>query len=88
MKYTTFIHHIADDVVLLTSSGDSLQLALEWFAAECEMVRMRFSTSKSVAIVFSRKKVECPLQVREEFLLQVEEFRYLGVLFTSDAKRE
>ncbi|TWW64333.1 hypothetical protein D4764_03G0013410 [Takifugu flavidus] len=30
------------------------------------------------------KKVECLLRVKEEILPQVEEFKYLGVLFTSD----
>ncbi len=30
----------------------------------------------------------CPLQVGGEFLLQVEEFKYLGVLFTSEGRME
>uniref|UniRef100_A0A3Q3CXU9 Reverse transcriptase domain-containing protein n=1 Tax=Haplochromis burtoni TaxID=8153 RepID=A0A3Q3CXU9_HAPBU len=77
-----------DDVVLLASSGDGLQFALERFAAECEAVGMRITTSKSEATVLSRKKVECPLRVRDETLPQMEEFKYLGVLFTSDGKRE
>ncbi len=37
---------------------------------------------------FSRKKVDCPLQVGGEFLPQVEEFKYLGVLFTSEGRME
>uniref|UniRef100_A0A669BS49 Reverse transcriptase domain-containing protein n=1 Tax=Oreochromis niloticus TaxID=8128 RepID=A0A669BS49_ORENI len=78
----------SEDVVLLASSGDGLQLALEQFAAECEAVGMRMSTSKSEAMVLSRKRVECPLRVRDKFLPQVEEFKYLGVLFTSDGRRE
>ncbi|KAI3353718.1 hypothetical protein L3Q82_004952 [Scortum barcoo] len=49
---------------------------------------MRISTSKSEAMGFSRKRVDCPLRVGEEFLLQVEEFKYLGVLFTSKGKME
>ncbi|XP_068613462.1 AN1-type zinc finger protein 3-like [Brachionichthys hirsutus] len=44
---------------------------------------MRISTSKSEAMVLSRKRVECTLRVGEEILPQVEEFKYLGVLFTS-----
>ncbi|CAI5677887.1 unnamed protein product [Oreochromis niloticus] len=78
----------AYDVVLLASSGDGLRLALERFAAECEAAGMRISTSKSEAIVLSRKRVECPLRVGDEFLPQVEEFKYLGVLFASDGRRE
>ncbi|KAK3512120.1 hypothetical protein QTP70_031238 [Hemibagrus guttatus] len=74
----------ADDVVLLASSGLDLQHALGHFAAECEAAGMRVSTSKSEAMVLDRKKVACTLQVGGEVLPQVEEFKYLGVLFTSE----
>ncbi|KAI3368575.1 hypothetical protein L3Q82_025585 [Scortum barcoo] len=74
----------ADDVVLLASSGQDLQHVLERFAAECEAAGMRISTSKSEAMVLDRKRVACPLQVQVsgEVLPQVEEFKYLGVLFS------
>ncbi|TWW73429.1 hypothetical protein D4764_15G0008230 [Takifugu flavidus] len=49
---------------------------------------MRISTSKSEAMVLDRKKVECLLRVKEEILPQVEEFKYLGVLFTSEGRME
>ena len=49
---------------------------------------MKISTSKSEAMVLSRKRVDCPLQVGGESLLQVEEFKYLGVLFMSEGKME
>ena len=55
----------ADDVVLLASSGPDLQLTLNQFATSCEAAGMRISTSKSEAMVLNRKRVECPLQVRE-----------------------
>ncbi|KAI3353426.1 hypothetical protein L3Q82_019953 [Scortum barcoo] len=45
-------------------------------------------TSKSEAMVLDRKRVACPLQVGGEVLPQVEEFKYLGVLFTSEGKME
>ncbi|KAI3358957.1 hypothetical protein L3Q82_015343 [Scortum barcoo] len=76
----------ADDVVLMASSGQDLQHVLERFAAECEAAGMRISTSKSEAMVLDRKRVACPLQVGGEVLPQVEEFKYLGVLFTSEGK--
>ncbi|MDG2555341.1 reverse transcriptase domain-containing protein [Vibrio parahaemolyticus] len=53
----------ADDVVLLAPSNSDLQLSLGRFAAECEAAGMRISTSKSEAMVLSRKRVDCPLQV-------------------------
>ncbi|KAK3535941.1 hypothetical protein QTP70_021242 [Hemibagrus guttatus] len=74
----------ADDVVLLAPSSLDLQHALGHFAAECEAAGMRVSTSKSEAMVLDRKKVACTLQVGGEVLPQVEEFKYLGLLFTSE----
>ncbi|KAK3520782.1 hypothetical protein QTP70_032353 [Hemibagrus guttatus] len=78
----------ADDVVLLAPSSLYLQHALGHFAAECEAVGMRVSTSKSEAMVLDRKKLACTLQVGEELLSQVEEFKYLGVLFTSEGRMD
>ncbi|TWW59948.1 hypothetical protein D4764_05G0000380 [Takifugu flavidus] len=49
---------------------------------------MKISTSKSEAMVPNWKKVECLLRVKEEILPQVEEFKYLGVLFTSEGRME
>ncbi|KAK3530762.1 hypothetical protein QTP70_000798 [Hemibagrus guttatus] len=77
-----------DDVVLLAPSSLDLQHALEHFAAECEAAGMRVSTSKSEAMVLNWKKVACTLQVGGEFLPQVEEFKYLGVLFTSEGRMD
>lgn len=78
----------ADDVVVLAPSYQDLQHALGRFAAECEAAGMKISTSKSEAMVLSRKRVACPLQVGGEILPQVEEFKYLGVLFTSEGRME
>ncbi|TWW63998.1 hypothetical protein D4764_03G0010060 [Takifugu flavidus] len=64
----------ADDVVLLASSARDLQLSLDRFAAACEAAGMKISTSKSEAM--------------EEILPQVEEFKYLGILFTSEGRME
>ncbi|KAI3368165.1 hypothetical protein L3Q82_007888 [Scortum barcoo] len=75
-------------LVLLASSSQDLQRVLERFAAECEAAGMRISTSKSEAMVLDRKRVACPLRVGGEVLPQVEEFKYLGVLFTSEGKME
>ncbi|TWW70927.1 hypothetical protein D4764_17G0004100 [Takifugu flavidus] len=49
---------------------------------------MQISTSKSESMVLARKKVECLLRVGEEVLPQVEEFKYLGILFTSEGRME
>ncbi|KAK3521202.1 hypothetical protein QTP70_000769, partial [Hemibagrus guttatus] len=65
-----------------------LQHALGHFAAECEAAGMRVSTSKPKTMVLDRKKVACTLQVGGELLPQVEEFKYLGVLFTSEGRMD
>ena len=78
----------SDDVVLLASSHECLQHALEWFAAEYEAVGIQISTSKSESMALSRQRMACPLQVGGENLPQVEEFEYLEVLFTNDGRRD
>ncbi|KAK3531048.1 hypothetical protein QTP70_008768 [Hemibagrus guttatus] len=76
------------DVVLLAPSSQNLQHALGRFAAECEAAGMRVSTSKSEAMVLDWKKVACTLQVGGEFLPQVEEFKYLWILFRSEGRMD
>ncbi|KAK3528727.1 hypothetical protein QTP70_010164 [Hemibagrus guttatus] len=49
---------------------------------------MSISISKSEAMVLDRKKVACTLQVGGEFLPEMEEFKYLGVLFTSKGRMD
>ena len=75
-------------MVFLASSNSYLQLSLQQFAAKCEAAGMRFSASKSEAMVLSRKRVDCPLRVGGELFPLVEEFKYLGVLFTGEGKME
>ena len=77
----------ADDVVLMAPSACDLQHSLDRFAAECEAAGMRISTSKSEAMVLSRKPMDCLLHVGK-FLPQVTEFKYLGILFSSEGTRE
>ncbi|XP_061676240.1 forkhead box protein J2 isoform X3 [Syngnathoides biaculeatus] len=76
------------DVVLLAASNRDLQRSLQRFVAECEAAAMRICNSKSETMVLSRKRVACPLRVGDEILPQVEEFKYLGVLFTSERRME
>lgn len=56
-------------------------VGLEWFA----VAGMRISTSD---VVLGRKKMECWLQVRERLLPQIEAFKYTGVLFMYEMRRE
>ena len=49
-----------DDMVMLTSLNSYLQLALGWFATECEAAGMRIITSKFEAMVLSWKRGGLP----------------------------
>ncbi|TWW66958.1 hypothetical protein D4764_20G0009900, partial [Takifugu flavidus] len=88
VRCQSLVHIAGNDVVLLASSACDLQRSLDRLAAACEAAGMKISTSKSEAMVLNRKKVECLLRVKEEILPQVEEFKYLGVLFTSEGRME
>ncbi|KAK3534172.1 hypothetical protein QTP86_002515 [Hemibagrus guttatus] len=72
----------------VSNVSQDLQHALGQFAAECKAAGMRIITFKSKAMVLDRKKVACPRQVGGEFIPQVEEFKYLGVLFMSEGRME
>ena len=62
----------ADDVVLMAPSASDLQHSLA-DAPECEAAGMRISTSKSEVMVLWRRR---------------KEFKYLGILFSSEGTRE
>ena len=58
------------------------------FSAECKAAGMRIHTLKSEAMVLSRKPIDCVLRVGNEFLPQVKDFKYLGILFSGEGTRE
>src|SRR5699024_1416738 len=76
------------DLAILASSQDDLQRALERFAAECEVAGMKVSTEKTEVMVLSRPATDCTLHVSGVQLRQVQEFKYLGVLFASDGRQD
>ncbi len=48
--------------------------------AECQAIRIRFSTSKSEGMDITWKKVDCTFWVQDGLLYQVEKFSYLKFL--------
>lgn len=62
-------------MVPLASSGGGFQLTLEWFAAECEVTKIKISTSKSETMVLSLKKVECFHLVKDKLLPLVDKLK-------------
>lgn len=61
IQWSQILYQIfADDVFLLTSLSNNLQVAVGGFEAECEATAMKISTFKSEAMVLSCKRVAWP----------------------------
>lgn len=72
--------------LLYAPSNSDLPLLLGRFGAECEAAGVHVSNNKSEALFSAAKRMGCPLQVRGEVLLQVEEIQCLVVLIRSEGK--
>jgi len=69
------------------SSQQGLQHAFGRFSAACDQAGTKFSAKKIEVLCLSRRPRQCILQVSRNTLQQVETFKYLGVVFTSDGSR-
>ena len=78
----------ADDTVLIAESEKSLQKLLDAVQKECENFEMQINVQKTEVMVFSKKKQPPKIKVslNGEILKQVNQFKYLGSIMTSDAK--
>jgi len=70
------------------SSQQGLQHAFDRFSVACDQAGTKISTKKIEVLCHSRHPRQCFLQVSGNTLQQVETFKYLGVVFTSDASRK
>jgi len=77
-----------DDLVLLFSTESGLQRALNDIAAACDNVGMKISTTKNEVLHLWRNLDQCSLQASGAPLKQVEKFKCLGVVFTSDGRQD
>ena len=77
-----------NDLVLMAPSESGLQLTLNGFAAVCDIVGMKISTSKTEVLQFSRNPVQCSMKVDGVSLKQVEKIKYLGVAFMSNGRQD
>ena len=75
-------------VVLLTFCESGLQLALNDFAANCDIARMKISTSKTEVLHLSRNPAQCFLRVGGVSLKQTEKLKDLVVTFTNDGRQD
>ena len=78
----------ADDLVLLSSTESGFQRALNGFPDACNITGMKISMAKTEILHLSRNSDHCVLQVNEATLKQVEKFKYLGFVFTSDERQD
>ena len=78
----------ADELVLhawIFQQG--LQHAFDRFSAACDQAETKISSKKIEVLCLLRRPRHCILQVSGNTLQQVEAFKYLGVVFTSDGSR-
>jgi len=69
------------------SSQQGLQHAFDLFSAACDQAGTKISTKKLDVLCLSKRARQCTLQVSGNILQQVETFKDLGVVFTSDGSR-
>jgi len=69
------------------SSQQGLQLTFDRFSDACDQAGTKFSTKKIEVLRLARRPRLCFLQVSGNTLQQVEKFKYLGVIFTSDGRQ-
>ena len=79
----------ADDFAPLESTQNSLRKALIRFSDACSVAGMKISTGamKTETMCLSMQLKQYSLQVGEVPLQQSENFKYLGISFTSDGRQ-
>ena len=79
----------ANDLVLLDSTQNGVQQALDWFSDACSVPGMKISkpTTITETMCLSRLPKQCSFQIDGVPLKQSEEFKNLGVSFTSDGRQ-
>ena len=69
------------------SAGPGLQHAFDQFSAACNQAGTKISSKRIEALCLLRRPRQCILQVSGNILQQVEMFKYLEVVFTSEIGR-
>ena len=77
----------AHDLVLLDSTQNGLQQALDRFLDACSVVGMKISTTKTETACLSRQPKQYSPKLGGVLLKQSEKFKYLRVSFTSDGRQ-
>ena len=77
----------ADDIVLISNSEDNLQEMLDLIVERSSEVGLSVNLKKTECMIVTKKNLEkMRLSVRGEVVKQVDSFRYLGTIISSDGK--
>ena len=78
----------ADNNVLIAKSEKNIQKLLGAVQKQCKNFEMQINVQKTEVVVFSKKKQlpRIKVSLNDEMLKQVNQFKYLGSIMTSDAK--
>ena len=76
----------ADDIVLLAESKEELQNMTTKIEEQCIRYKMKINSLKTKSMKIGRQNEVLNIQTSEGPIEQVEEFKYLGVTFTSQGE--
>ena len=76
----------ADDAVFISDTAKGLQDIVDQFDTACEPKSRRINAGKTKVLVFgnTEQRTQCDIYLRGECLEQVNDFVYLGSLFSRD----
>ena len=77
----------ADDTIILSNTAAGLQKLLNDLESYCTMWKLRVNGSKTKVVIFGKRKpkIKPKFMYKTEELELVEEFKYLGVVFSCNA---
>ena len=78
----------ADDLALLSSNKNNLLYALDQFSDACLDAEVKITTAKTEIMYLSKHHVQCSFQTNGATLKQMEKFKYLGVILSSNGKQD
>ena len=80
----------ADDTVLIAEKEQDLQKLVTNVVEESKKLGLTMNSRKTetTLITKSKERTKCTLKIEDEYLRQVEKFKYLGSVATSDGKNE
>ena len=87
-KCTMQLLMFADDTVLLAETEEDLQHNVKEFSEAVKRHRLAMNTEKTTTMVFSRKQVDCSVEVDGRKLENVRKQTYLGVILSEDGRME